>query len=229
MRLVPRTRRTWSVRAAIIAARAFTIGVGARTRRAAARYDRAMAVDTDLLELAAAWRPQRPGRSAPRDIVDALVEPDWDGIAAAAVLAVDEAVLVRDGEAITVPAELPAALVAAFTAVDAIVEGRITTTALRSSEGAFPATPTIERPPILVPRAIRSSVTDDPFVHARDHGGREAEAAPGVIRGARAGRAPRVRRHGPACASTARRSTTSRSSSGSGCSTASSRPRSSCG
>ena len=39
-----------------------------------------MVVDTDLLELAAAWQPQRPGRSRPKDIKDAIVEPDWDGL-----------------------------------------------------------------------------------------------------------------------------------------------------
>ena len=137
-----------------------------------------MAVDTDLLELAAAWQPQRPGRSAPKDIEDALVEPDWDGLRVVVALSVDQAVFVHDGEAITVPAELPPALVAAFGAVDALVEGCLTTMALKSGEGALPPMPGVERPPLLIPRSVRGNVKDDPFVRARDHEKREAARAP---------------------------------------------------
>jgi hypothetical protein len=131
-----------------------------------------MAVDTDLLELAAAWRPQRPGRLDPRHVTDALVEPDWDGLRVVAVLTADGAVFVHDGEP---------AMVAAFGAVDALVEGRLTTTALKSGEGALPPMPGVERPPILIPRAIRKSIKDDPYVRSRDHQSRDAAAAPGVL------------------------------------------------
>lgn len=138
-----------------------------------------MAVDTDLLELAAAWRPERPGREAHRRIVDALVEPDWLGLHVVAALSADDVVFVHDGEAIPVPAELPPALVGAFDAVDALVEGRLTIKALESGEGALPAMVNVERPPILVPRVVRKSIQDDPFVRARDHEARaQAGAAP---------------------------------------------------
>jgi hypothetical protein len=140
-----------------------------------------MALDPGLLDLAAAWQPQRPGRRAPKDIVDALVEPDWDGLRVVAALAVDQAVLVHDGEAITVPAELSPALVEAFGAVEALVEGCLTTMALRSGEGALPPMPGVERPPLLIPRAIRGNVKDDPYVRARDHEKREAALAPKIL------------------------------------------------
>ena len=140
-----------------------------------------MAVDSDLLELAAAWRPQRPGRVAHRKIVDALVEPDWAGLHVVAALTPEGAVFVHDGDAITVPAELPPAVVDAFDGLDALVEGRLTTKALESGEGALPSLAEIERPPILVPRAIRRSVQDDPYVRARDHVTREQAAAAPVL------------------------------------------------
>lgn len=140
-----------------------------------------MPVEPDLLDLAAAWLPQRPGRRAPRDIADALVEPDWDGLRVVAALAVDQAVLVHDGQGVTVPAELPPALVEAFGAVDALVEGCLTTMALRSGEGVLPPMPGVERPPILIPRAMRRDVKDDPYVRARDHEKREAVVAPKVL------------------------------------------------
>ncbi len=140
-----------------------------------------MPVDQDLLDLAAAWRPQRPGRRATRDIPDALVEPDWGGIRVVAALAEDGVVFVRAGESIPVPAELPAALVDAFRAVDALVEGHLTTVALHSGEGVLPPSMEVERPPILIPRLVRPSVKDDPFVRARDFEAREDAAAEPVV------------------------------------------------
>jgi hypothetical protein len=140
-----------------------------------------MGLDTDLLEIAAAWQPQRPGSGAPKNITDALVEPDWDGLSVVVALCVDQAVFVHDGEAITVPAELPPALVAAFGAVDALVEGSLTTMALKSGEGALPSMPGVERPPLLIPRSVRGNVKDDPFVRARDHDKREATRAPRIL------------------------------------------------
>ena len=56
----------------------------------------------------------------------------------------------------------------------------MTTAALRSSTGAFPTMPTVERPPILVPRAIRKDVKDDPFVRARDYEQAAARLEPAV-------------------------------------------------
>jgi hypothetical protein len=140
-----------------------------------------MPVEPGLLDLAAAWLPQRPGRRAPKDIADALVEPDWDGLRVVAALAIDQAVLVHDGEGVTVPAELPPALVEAFGAVDALVEGCLTTLALRSGEGVLPPMPGVERPPILIPKAMRRDVRDDPYVRARDHEKREAVVAPKIL------------------------------------------------
>jgi hypothetical protein len=146
-----------------------------------------MAVDPALLELAAAWQPQRPGRRSPKDIRDALVEPDWDGLRVVAALSVDQAVVVHDGEGLTVPAELPPALVEAFGAVEALVEGCLTTMALKSGEGVLPPMPGVERPPILIPRAVRRDVKDDPFVRVRDHEKREAAIAPRIVAALEAG------------------------------------------
>lgn len=128
-----------------------------------------MAVDDRVIQLAAAWRPQRPGRRGPGDIVDALVEPEWGGARVVAALTPSEAGLYRDGQELAVPEEILQALLDGFGAVDAIVEGHVTTEALRTGEGAFPLPAKIERPPILVPRVFRPSVKDDPYVLSRDH------------------------------------------------------------
>ena len=119
--------------------------------------------------IAEAWQPQRPGRRAAKDIPDAIVEPDWGGMRVVAALTVDEAALYRDGGELPIPDELLRALLDNFGAVEAVIEGHVTTAALRSSEGAFPTMPKVERPPILVPRALRKNVRDDPYVHARDY------------------------------------------------------------
>ena len=117
---------------------------------------------------AAAW-PPRPG-----GVHDALVEPEWGGLRVAAALTADEAALYRDGDAVAAPEEILQALLDGFGGVDALIEGHLTTAALRTGEGAFPVAAKIERPPFLVPRVFRSSVKDDPYVHGRDH---EAETA----------------------------------------------------
>lgn len=132
-------------------------------------------------EVAAAWQPERPSRRSPKDLPDALVEPEWGGLRVAASLTGDEAALWHDGAEVAAPAELLEALVDAFRAVGAVVEGHLTTTALRSSLGALAATPSAERPPILFPRAFRKDIRDDPFVLARDHEARAAEAVPQVL------------------------------------------------
>lgn len=132
-------------------------------------YDPVMSEQPTARDVAQAWRPQRPGRRAPKDIANAVVEPDWGGMRAVAALSTEEASLYRDGGEVPAPDELLRALLDAFLAVEAVVEGHLTTAALRSSEGALPPAPEVERPPILVPRAMRKNVRDDPFVHARDY------------------------------------------------------------
>lgn len=139
-----------------------------------------MADDPTPREFAMAWRPERAGRRSIRDLGDAIVEPEWGGVRVAACLTVGAAEVWRDGTEVAVPDELPAALVDAFRALDAVVEGHLTTVALQSGEGALPALPTVERPPILIPRGLRKGVKDDPFVAARDHASRAAATEPGV-------------------------------------------------
>lgn len=128
-----------------------------------------MAEDPHPRDIAAAWQPQRPGRRGAKDIPDAIVEPDWGGMRVVAALTEDEAALYRGGGEVAVPDELLQALLDGFSAEGAVVEGHVTRAALRSSEGAFPTMPKVERPPILVPRALRRDVKDDPFVRARDY------------------------------------------------------------
>jgi ATP-dependent DNA ligase len=149
--------------------------------REAREYDPAMADPTTPREIAAAWQPERAGRRAPKHLGDAIVEPDWGGVRVAASLATDDASLWRNGVEVRVAEELLAALVAAFRAVEAVVEGHLTTMALRSGHGALPALPRVERPPILIPRAVRRAVRDDPFVHARDHESQAAAIEPSVL------------------------------------------------
>lgn len=132
-------------------------------------------------DIAAAWQPQLPGKRPTRAIPDAIVEPDWGGARVVAALTGDEAALYSHGEEIAVPRELLHALLDAFTAVDAVIEGHLTTAALRSSEGAFPPSPRVERPPILVPPRFRQGVKDDPFLLARDHETRARAIEPEVL------------------------------------------------
>lgn len=138
-----------------------------------------MSPDTDLFRLAAEWRPQRPGRRAAKDVVDPLVEPHWEGLGVVAALATDRASLVHEGTELTVPAELPEALVNSFTAVEALVEGRLTTVALRTGEGGPTGEVKIERPPLLIPRFGRKG--DDPFLKAREFERREMSEAPALL------------------------------------------------
>ena len=138
-----------------------------------------MATETPR-DVAAAWQPQRPGRRGAKDIPDAIVEPDWGGMRVVAAITEDEVALYSDGGEVPVPDELLQALLDAFGAVEAVIEGHVTTAALRSSTGAFPKMPTVERPPILVPRAIRKDVKDDPFVRARDYEQAAARLEPAV-------------------------------------------------
>lgn len=132
-------------------------------------------------DIAATWEPQRPGRLPVRDIRDAIVEPDWGGLRAVVAFTESAATVFAHGEEVAVPEELGAALREAFGALDAVIEGNLTTMALLTGEGAFPKPPAIERPPILVPRALRQSVKDDPYVRARDHAKTALAAEPAVL------------------------------------------------
>ncbi len=98
-----------------------------------------MADDSPPREFAMAWQPERAGRRSIRDIGDAIVEPEWGGVRVAACLTAGAAELWREGTTVAVPDELPAALVDAFRALYAVVEGHLTTVALQSGEGALPA------------------------------------------------------------------------------------------
>ncbi len=153
-----------------------------------------------LTELAIAWRPQRPGRRSVKDIVDPLVEPDWNGLRVVAAISPERATIVHDGEAIAGPDDLAQGLLDGFSAIGALVEGSLTTIALHSGEGVVPTAPKVERPPILVPRFIRPNVEDDPYVRARDHESRTRGIEPRVLEALAAGRAPRLRRDRPAVA-----------------------------
>jgi hypothetical protein len=128
-----------------------------------------MSIDPGLADLAAGWRPQRPGRRRPKDIRDALVEPEWEGLRVVAVIGEREAAFVHEGEPLTLPAELPQAILEACNADDALIEGRLTTRALVTGEGvALPETP-VERPSLIIPRGLFGRRTSDPYLRARDH------------------------------------------------------------
>ena len=140
-----------------------------------------MTEPTSPNDIATAWEPQRPGRLAVRDIRDAIVEPDWGGLRVVVAFTETSATVFAHSQEVTVPEELGTALKAAFGALDAVIEGNLTTKALLTGEGAFPKPPTIERPPILVPRALRQSVKDDPYVRARDHAKTALAAEPAIL------------------------------------------------
>ncbi len=114
-----------------------------------------MAIDPALRELAARWRPQRPGPRRPRDIRDALVEPRWDGLPVVAAVGEQDAEFVHAGAEVTVPAALLRALGEAFNASGALVEGHLTTRAMDSGEGVQVPSAPAERPSLFIPRALR--------------------------------------------------------------------------
>lgn len=139
-----------------------------------------MTVDPVLLDIAAGWRPQRPGRRRPRDIRDALVEPEWEGLRVVAAIGARQAVFVHEGDAVTVPAELHQAAVEAFNAAEALVEGRLTTRALVTGEGVELPRTEVERPSLLLPRGLGKR-KDDPYVRSRDHERLAVAEAPQVL------------------------------------------------
>jgi hypothetical protein len=118
-------------------------------------------------EVAAALEPQLPGRTAARNIPDAIVEPEWGGLGAFAALTGDDAALFAHGEEVAAPEELIAALRDAFRAVGAVIEGRVTTKALETGVGMAPSAPKVERPPLLIPKGLVKSGKDDPYVKQR--------------------------------------------------------------
>lgn len=132
-------------------------------------------------EIAAGWEPQVPGRRAARDITDALVEPDWGGMRVVAALTVDDVALFAAGEEIPVPEELAEALRDGFRAVEAVVEGNLTTKALETGEGVMPARPQAERPALVIPRGLRRSLREDPYLRAHEHTKEALAARPAVL------------------------------------------------
>jgi len=133
------------------------------------------------------WEPERPGARATKDIVDAIVEPDWGGARVVAAITPDEAALYARGVAIEAPEELLHALLEAFTAVDAVIAGNLTTEAFRTGEGAYQKPPPVERPPLLVPKVFRHSVEDDPFVLSREQSAARDALEPIVLEALRDG------------------------------------------
>lgn len=149
-----------------------------------------MPADPDPRDVAAAWRPQRPGRVAPRDLRDPIVEPDWGGLRAVAALTPGSAVIYRDGGEVPAPPDLLRALAEAFDAsdvVDAVIEGHLTKAAFDEGTVVFPTTPRVERPLLAVPKAFRRSAKDDPYIHGRDHHRRAEMEAPEVLTALRMG------------------------------------------
>jgi hypothetical protein len=107
------------------------------------------------------------------------VEPHWDGLGVVAALTSDRVAIVREGLELTVPAEIPEALLNAFTAAEALVEARLTTVALQTGEGGPSGVPEIVRPSLLIPRFGRKG--DDPYLKVREFERRELVAAPALI------------------------------------------------
>ncbi len=124
-------------------------------------------MSTDPREVAAAWVPQFPGRTAPKDIVDPIVEPDWAGLRAVAAISNGKAEMYRYGDRIEVPRSLEEALGYAFEAVDGVIEGHLTTQAFDTGIGAFPAQEPVSRPIFAIPRIFKRSPPTDPYVYGR--------------------------------------------------------------
>jgi len=133
-------------------------------------------------EVAAAWRPQRPGRRAPSEIPNAIVEPDWGGIRAVAALQPDAAVLFAGTpESLPLPDDLSRALIDGFTALGAVVEGHVTSPTVLDRAAVEQRAPRVERPPILFPGWTRRRRPSDIDAEIREREDRAAEAEQAVV------------------------------------------------
>lgn len=131
-------------------------------------------------EVAAAWRPQRPGRRAATEIPNAIVEPDWGGVRAVAALQPDAAALFAgSAEPLPLPDDLSRALVDGFTALGAVVEGHLTSPSVLNLANGEPRMPKVERPAILFPRWTRrrKPVAVDAEIRERENRNAQAERA----------------------------------------------------
>jgi hypothetical protein len=146
-----------------------------------------MADPVDHRAAAVAWVPQRPGRVAPHDIPDAIVEPDWAGLRVVAAIGPDGAEIYRYGDRLDVPRPLEEALAFAFEAIDGVIEGHLTTAAFDEGVGAFPAQEPVTRPIFSMPRFFKRTGKDDPYVYGRTHAAREEADAPAVLEALEAG------------------------------------------
>jgi hypothetical protein len=89
-------------------------------------------------ELARGWRVQRFGRKGPHEILDAIVEPLWDGPRVLVAVQAGEAALFHEGVRLNGPPEIVAQLTrAASTGTALIAEACLTPQALRTGEGAM--------------------------------------------------------------------------------------------
>ena len=89
-------------------------------------------------EIARGWRVQRFGRKGPHEILDALVEPLWDGPRVIVAVERGQAAVFHEGTRLSGPPEIVAQLAAAAApGTDLVAEGCLTPQALRTGEGAM--------------------------------------------------------------------------------------------
>ena len=136
---------------------------------------------TDPRDFAAAWEPQLPGRRAPRDIPDPIIEPDWGGLRAVVAITDGKAEIYRYSDRIDVPRTLEEALGYAFEAEDGVIEGHLTTQAFDTGIGAFPAQTAVSRPILAMPRIFKRSSSTDPYVYGRRQHTEEESRAPEIL------------------------------------------------
>ncbi len=138
-----------------------------------------MAVTSDPRDIASAWAPQLPGRVGPRNIVDALVEPDWGGLRIVVATTGSAVEAHRPGALVPLPDVLRAALREATKGTKAVIEGHLTTIALSNPVVMVPPAPTVPRSSTFIPR-FRSR-KDDPYIHGRNHLARMEKDVPAVL------------------------------------------------
>ena len=89
-------------------------------------------------DIARGWRVQRFGRKGPHEILDAIVEPLWDGPRVFVAVERGEAAVFHEGSRLNGPPDIVAQLAQAAAAGTALVaEGCLTQQALRNGEGAM--------------------------------------------------------------------------------------------
>ena len=158
-------------------------GTPSRARATGLRTIARMTALGTALDIAREWRPQKYGRRSGYDLVDAIVEPLWDG--PRVLVAVEDGVAApfHEGTRLRGPAPILGQLMEVAAAGAMILEGHLTEQALGTGEGA--SIDVHEKPPGMMTRLLGSfgGGKRDRMIRAREEEAEAARRAAKVVEG----------------------------------------------